>query len=420
MKLIGQITFFRSGDGQQNAKPAEEAAGQKRDSNGSWAILRLKTEDGKLHTVKAYDSHAAALCNKLHEMTPEGQNIEKMGFVLDLVGQLRTGKQIVKNGNPLTYGDGSPVLEKYIRVDRFNLLTGPGVELFIKNTEAFETKKAIQDLRTKFEQRCAEIDADASLADDVRTKLKEEAQRTRDQEILARYEKLMSVLTYEPQADEFDDAPETVLANDTSAPAADSPAPASEAKAAEMAPVDPAPEAAKAPSAKTEVTPKVEAAPEKAPSAPVEDGKPEALDAAEKPKADTKPAPKPAPLPERSPEEVAAKSLGVNPTRPTPAAGIGGGFTRKAPLGAPAPLGAKAAPTPSPAKTPAPQSNVPDPLDDVPDAPSVMEKTSAPSSPARPAAPPPGAPRPLGAPLRPGLPSRPGISGLPPRPAPSR
>lgn len=102
-------------------------SGQSNDKN--W--VRLTGRDGRGKSVKAvcFDQLADTISKTISKMIPEGAEVASQRLLVDLVGEFRDGKQIIKDGKPLARGDGSPICYRSFYIENFRLLTGPMLEM---------------------------------------------------------------------------------------------------------------------------------------------------------------------------------------------------------------------------------------------------------------------------------------------------
>jgi len=96
----------------------------------TWVRLNGIDGEGKLHkNIVAFDAKAAALQAGLDKLVPNGVEISTRRLLIDVKGEYRDGKQIIRDGKPVTRGDGSPVLSRSFVVSSFELLDGPVLEV---------------------------------------------------------------------------------------------------------------------------------------------------------------------------------------------------------------------------------------------------------------------------------------------------
>ena len=96
---------------------------------GPWVRLWGLGRGGKaLPPAVAFGDKAAALKSELDAIVPEGEEIASRRLLVELIGDYREGKPIVRNGQPVMR-DGQPVRSRSFYVEKFKILTGPTLEL---------------------------------------------------------------------------------------------------------------------------------------------------------------------------------------------------------------------------------------------------------------------------------------------------
>jgi len=113
MKIMIEITGLASGQ-----------AGDKK-----WLRMLGRDGRGKHVTAVCFDQLADTIGKTISKMIPEGADVASQRLLVDLVGEFRDGKQVVKAGKPVTKGDGTPLLSRSFFIENFRLLTGPMLEM---------------------------------------------------------------------------------------------------------------------------------------------------------------------------------------------------------------------------------------------------------------------------------------------------
>jgi hypothetical protein len=115
MKIMIEITGLTSG----------ESATSKR----NWVRLTGRDRGGRHVSAVCFDQAAENVSKTVGRMVPEGEDVASQRLLVDLTGEFKDGKQIVRDGKPVTREDGSPVLSRSFFIETFRLLTGPMLEM---------------------------------------------------------------------------------------------------------------------------------------------------------------------------------------------------------------------------------------------------------------------------------------------------
>jgi hypothetical protein len=114
MKIVLEITGLTSGKIET--------------SNRNWLRLNVRDRGGRNEVAVCFDQAAENVEKAVMRLVPEGEDVASQRLLVDLTGEFRDGRQIVRGGKPVVRQDGSPVLSRQFWIESFRLLTGPQLE----------------------------------------------------------------------------------------------------------------------------------------------------------------------------------------------------------------------------------------------------------------------------------------------------